>query len=62
MYIDGVLRGTVDLYAPSLLKQRVAWRSSWGPSSPTNTHTIRIKVLGTVGRPKVDIDGFIVAL
>ena len=62
VYIDGVLRGTVDLYAPSLLKQRVAWRSSWGPSSPTNTHTIRIKVLGTVGRPKVDIDGFIVAL
>jgi hypothetical protein len=61
VYLDGVLRGTVDLYAPTLLKQRVIWRSSWPSGLNDNTHTIRIRVLGTAGRPKVDVDGFFVS-
>jgi hypothetical protein len=57
IYINGVLKATVDLYAPAYQNQRVVWTGSWSSSA---SRTITIKVLGTSGRPRVDLDAFVV--
>jgi hypothetical protein len=56
IYINGVRKATIDLYSTSTLKQRIIWSATYASSA---TRTITIKVLGTGGRPRVDIDGFI---
>ena len=53
VYIDGVLVSTVDLYAPSTAYRQVVFARTWGSSG---THTIRLVVAGTAGRPRVDLD------
>jgi len=57
VYVNDVYKTTVDLYSATTLKQRVVWSANYSTSA---TRTITIKVLGTAGRPRVDIDGFIV--
>jgi hypothetical protein len=57
VYVNGVLKATVDLYSATALKQRIVWAASYSTSA---TRTITIKVLGASGRPRVDVDGFIV--
>jgi hypothetical protein len=57
VYINGVLKATVNLYSATTRKQVVVWSVNYATSA---TRTITIKVLGTSGRPRVDIDGFIV--
>jgi hypothetical protein len=57
VYINGVLKATVDLYSATTLKQRLVWSASYSTSA---TRTITIRVLGTSGRPRVDVDGFLV--
>lgn len=54
IYVNGVLKATIDLYAPTLLPRRVAYRFHW---STVVSRTIRIVNLGTSGRPLIDIDG-----
>lgn len=54
VYIDGALVATVDLKgtaAPRIQQFSRTW-------SKVGTHTITIKVVGTAGRPRVDIDAF----
>jgi hypothetical protein len=53
--VNGALVATVDLFASKYLKQRVIWSASWTGSI---TRTVVIKVLGTSGSPRVDLDGF----
>jgi hypothetical protein len=57
VYINGVLKATLDLYASTYQNQRVVWTGSWSSSA---SRTITIKVLGTSGRPRVDLDAFVV--
>ncbi|MFN8628791.1 MAG: hypothetical protein U0838_00245 [Chloroflexota bacterium] len=57
VYIDGILATTVDLAAAGDDPCRIVFRRHW---SAVGTHTIKIVVVGTVGRPAVDIDGFVV--
>ena len=57
VYVNGVLKATVNLYSTTTLKQRIVWSANYATSA---TRTITIKVLGTTGRPRVDVDGFIV--
>jgi hypothetical protein len=57
IYVNGVYKATVDLYSVTTKKQTIVWASSWSTSAK---RTITIKVLGTAGRPRVDVDGFIV--
>ena len=57
IYVNGVLKSTIDLYSATTLKQRIVWSANYATSA---TRTLTIKVLGTTGRPRVDIDGFIV--
>jgi hypothetical protein len=47
---------TVDLYAPSVQPARVAFVRSW--ASP-GTHAVAVRVAGTAGRPRVDVDAFV---
>jgi hypothetical protein len=57
VYVDGVFVGTVDLTASAATSLRLAWRRHW---SLAGTHTVRIVTLATAGRPKVDVDAFLV--
>jgi hypothetical protein len=57
VYVNGVLKATVNLYSATTLRQRIVWSANYATSA---TRTITIKVVGTAGRPRVDIDGFLV--
>jgi hypothetical protein len=57
VYVDGKLVTTVDLGGATLSSRRVAFSRSWTGSA---TRTIEIRVLGTVGRPLVEVDAFLV--
>jgi hypothetical protein len=57
VYVDGVLKATVDLYAAAIQPQRILWSVNYATAAP---RTVRIQVLGTAGRPRVDVDGFVV--
>ena len=48
---------TIDLGAATTSARRLVWVGRW-PTSARRTVTVR--VLGTVGRPRVDLDGFVV--
>jgi hypothetical protein len=55
VYLDGRLVGTVDLRRGVFDPRATVFTKRW---SKTGTHTIRIVVLGTRGRPMVAIDDF----
>ena len=55
IYVNGVLKATIDLKSTSTLKQAVVWQTTFSTSAK---RTVLIKVLGTSGRPRVDVDGF----
>jgi hypothetical protein len=57
VYVAGVLKATVDLRATSAHTRQVVWSIVYTTSA---TRTVTIKVLGTAGRPRVDVDGFLV--
>jgi hypothetical protein len=57
IYVNGVLKATIDLYAASYQNQRVVWTGSWSSSA---TRTITVRVAGTSGRPRIDVDAFVV--
>jgi hypothetical protein len=57
VYIDGIYRRTLSLYASSTTPRRVVYGFSW---SSAGAHKIQIRVIGTAGHPRVDIDAFIV--
>ena len=54
---NGTKVATVDLRSLKPADRRVAWVGSWSSSI---SRTVTIKVLGTKGRPWVDVDGFVV--
>jgi hypothetical protein len=57
VYLDDVRVTTVDLYsATTTSAQAVAYIRSWATAG---THTIEVRVLGTTGHPKVDVDAFV---
>ena len=57
VYVDGVLKATIDLSAPGDAPSRVIWARSWSSKA---THKIRIRTLGTVGHPDWSVDAFVV--
>jgi hypothetical protein len=55
--VDGKPAGTIDLYRSSGLSRQIVYATAW----PTaGTHTIELVAQGTPGRPRVDLDGFLV--
>jgi alpha-tubulin suppressor-like RCC1 family protein len=57
VFVDGEDAGIVDLKSRYRLFQRVVFARSWPTSGE---HTVRMVALGTEGRPRVDLDAFIV--
>jgi len=57
VYVNGVLKATVDLYSASETDRVQAWSIRYSTSS---SRTIKVVVLGTSGRPRVDLDAFAV--
>ena len=57
IYVNGVYQATIDLYRSSTQNRTVAWQKSW---STAGTRTIKVVVAGTNGRPRVDVDAFVV--
>jgi len=57
VYVDGVYVQTLDLYAATTTARKVVFSRSW-PSSAA--HTITVQVVGTAGRPAIDVDAFAV--
>jgi hypothetical protein len=56
VYVDGVYRATVSLYARTYTSRAIAYAANW---SANGRHSIRIVVVGTAGHPRVDVDGFV---
>jgi hypothetical protein len=55
--VDGHVVATVSLRASATGSARIVFERSW---SAVGNHTIRIRVSGTTGHPRVDLDGFVV--
>lgn len=56
IYVDGVLKATIDTYARSTAVRQQIWSTSF---SSIGTHTAELVVAGTPKRPTVRIDGLI---
>ena len=56
VYVDGVHVRTVDLRSSSSAARRIVYVRSWTSSG---RHTLEIRVVGTPGRPRVDVDAFL---
>ncbi|MCJ7709829.1 MAG: hypothetical protein MUQ32_03265 [Chloroflexi bacterium] len=56
VYVDGVYRKTVDLHRSSNVARRIVYRISW---LAAGKHTISVRVVGTSGHPRVDVDAFV---
>jgi len=56
VYVDGAYVRTVDLRSSSAAARRIVYARSW-PSA--GRHTLEIRVVGTPGRPRVDVDAFL---
>lgn len=57
VYVDGTLVSTIDLYRSTAQSRVVLFSRAWTTVAP---HSVRVVVVGTPGRPRVDIDGFAV--
>ncbi len=57
VFVDGRLVAVVDLGSPVLRHRTVVWTANFKHAAE---RTVRIRVLGTAGRPRVDVDGFVV--
>jgi subtilisin family serine protease len=57
VYVDGVYQGSWELYSATTRPRTVVMTGNWATSA---THTVQIVVVGTTGRPTVDIDSLIV--
>ncbi len=57
VYVDGVYVQTIDLYRTSIQSRVVVFAKSW---STAGVHTVKVVAVGTTGRPRVDIDAFVI--
>jgi subtilisin family serine protease len=55
IYVDGAYVQTIDFYRSSTQSKVVVFNKSW----PTNgLHSVKLVVVGTSGRPRVEVDAF----
>jgi len=55
VYVDGVFKATINLYSLTYASKRIAYAYNWGSNG---AHTLKVVVVGTVGHPRIDVDGF----
>jgi len=58
IYVNGTKVATVDLYSATAQAQRVVWVGSW---TTATSRTVTIRVAGTAGRPRIDLDALATA-
>jgi len=56
IYVDGAFVRWVDLRAPAFAAPRIVFVRAWTTSGK---HALEIRVVGTSGRPRVDVDAFL---
>ena len=57
VYVNGVYQGTISFFSRVAASRRVVWTRTF----PTDAiRTIEVRALGTVGRPRIDIDAILV--
>jgi hypothetical protein len=57
VYVNGVYQGTISFFSRVAASRRVVWTRTF----PTDAiRTIEVRALGTVGRPRVDIDAILI--
>ncbi|MFF4574454.1 N-acetylmuramoyl-L-alanine amidase [Streptomyces sp. NPDC001410] len=56
VYVDGTKTATIDLKSTTTQYRQAIWTKTWSSSA---THTVRIVVVGTSGRPTVTTDGLV---
>ena len=56
VYVDGAYVRTLDLRSASIATRRIVYVQAWASSG---THTLEIRIVGTPGRPRVDVDAFL---
>ena len=57
VYLDGKLVTTLDLYSATADFRRLVFSHGWASSG---SHTVEVRVKGTSGRPRVDVDAFVI--
>jgi len=57
IWVDGALAATVDTYSRTFAARRIVFSRAWSTNA---THVVKVVVLGTTGRPRVDLDAFLV--
>jgi hypothetical protein len=57
IYVNGVLVTTLELYRSAYQYRSIAWQKTW---SVSGTRTVKLVVVGTARRPRVDLDAVIV--
>jgi hypothetical protein len=57
VYVNGAYLTTIDLRASATAYRRIDWARTWTTSAK---RTVKIVVSGTAGRPRVDVDAFLV--
>lgn len=56
IYVDGVYKGTISMYASSYHARQIVFAYNWATNG---THTIKIVNRATAGHPRIDIDAFL---
>lgn len=57
VYVDGAYSAIVDLKSATTAYRTIAWTKAWSSSA---THTLKLVVVGTAGRPRVDVDAILI--
>ena len=57
VYVDGIYRGTVNLYAATTSSRQVVFQYAWATGG---SHTLKLVLAGPTTHPRVDVDGLIV--
>jgi len=57
IYVDGAYERTVDLGRATSAARLIMMLRSW---TTTGRHTLEIRVVGTSGRPRIDVDEFVI--
>jgi hypothetical protein len=57
VYVDGAYERTVDLGRATSASRLIMVLRSWPVAG---RHTLEIRVVGTAGRPRVDVDAFVI--
>jgi hypothetical protein len=57
VYLDGRFVATVNLYAPTTQFRRIAWTAVFASSG---SHVLTLRIVGTHGHPRGDVDAFLV--